>query len=274
MGVDNGYTQQDVVEVARCFTGWSARRLGAGPEAGRFVFNTIDHDAGEKIVLGQTIPAGGGVEDGERVLEILSGRVETSKFIARKMLRYLWRYEPKKKAVNDVAGEYRRTGGDIKSMLRVALKRGRIGAAKSKLKRPLHLQTSALRALFADVGNVGYLLDELFLAGHVPFNWEPPDGYPDDRGYWSGFILPRWNFATTFLTQKARSGIKIDVPWLNPGLSVTKLVNRMDDYLLNGTMSDATRQALTDFLEAGKVTKKRIKDAIGLAVGSPEFQDY
>ncbi len=84
MGADQGYTQRDVIEVARCFTGWTLRGPGSG-QFGEFFFDAASHDDGEKTVLGQVIPAGGGIEDGERVLDILAGHFRTSRFIAEKL---------------------------------------------------------------------------------------------------------------------------------------------------------------------------------------------
>ncbi len=274
MGADNGYTQKDVREVARCFTGWTIQGERAGPEAGRFVFNPATHDDGKKVVLGRTIPAGGGVEDGERVLEILAGRKETSRFIAEKLLRWFWRYEPKKSAINKVAAVYRKTGGDIREMLRVVLRRNRIRRARPKLKRPLHLTVSTLRALAAELDSPAYLIEQLLLTGHLPYAWSPPNGYPDSEGYWSGFILARWNFATTFLDPGRRTGIEVDLPFLDAGLEAAELVREIDRALLNGSMGDATRQSLEDFLGSGDLDRKRILDAVGLAVASPEFQEY
>ncbi len=274
MGADNGYTQKDVREVARCFTGWTFRGERAGAEAGRFVFNPEAHDDGKKVVLGKTIPAGGGIEDGERVIEILAGRKETSRFIAEKLLRWFWRYEPKKAAINKVAAVYRKTGGDIRAMLETVLRKNRTKRAKPKLKRPLHLTVSTLRALFAELANPSYLVEQLHLAGHLPYAWSPPNGYPDSEGYWSGFILARWNFGTTFLDPGRRTGIEIDLPFLDGGLGAAEIVRQIDGALMNGAMGDATRQWLEDFLGSGAPDRKRILDAIGLAVASPEFQEY
>ncbi len=274
MGADNGYTQKDVREIARCFTGWTIQGERAGAEAGRFVFNAAAHDDGKKVVLGRTIPAGGGIEDGERVLEILAGRKETSRFIAEKLLRWFWRYEPKKSAVDKVAAVYRQTGGDIRAMLRSVLRRNRMKRAKPKLKRPLHLMVSTLRALTAELENPSYLIEQLLLTGHLPYAWSPPNGYPDSEGYWSGFILARWNFATTFLQPGRRTGIEVDLPFLDAGLDAGEVVAEIDRALMSGAMGDATRRSLEDFLGPGDPDRKRILDAIGLAVAAPEFQEY
>ncbi len=273
LGVDNGYTERDVKEVARCFTGWVYFGPRAGSVAGRFFFNADEHDDGQKRLLGQTIPAGGGVSDGERVIEILAGHPNTARFIAEKLLRYFWRYQPKPSAITRVANVYMSTGGDIKAMLRSVLQKDRVAASQPKLKRPLHLMVSSMRALGAELQNARYLIEQLFLTGHLPFDWAPPNGYPDSEGYWSGLVLPRWNFASTFLGRE-RSGIRTDLSLFDPSFSAARLVATIDVVLFNGTMSEKTTAELTAFLEGGKINKHRIRDAIGLAVGSPQFQEY
>ncbi len=271
LGVDNGYKQKDVRAVARCFTGWRA----TGPrqaDAGEFLFDQSQHDTGTKTVLGQAISEGG-IRDGERVLEILGGKRLTAKFLARKLLIYFWGYEPKRRDVNKVANAYMNTGGDIKAMLRQVLKKGRMERAQPKLKRPFHLMVSALRGLFAGLDRTSHAIDHLFTAGHLPFNWEPPDGYPDSEEFWSGFILPRWNWATTFLD--AGNGVELDLPFVDPSLKPTRIVSDLNAYLFNGALSAATEASLLAFLDSGKkIDKKRIHDLIGLAAASPDFQEY
>ncbi len=273
VGADNGYTQKDVREVARCFTGWGiAGARSARP--GEFEFDPSRHDEGTKRVMGQTISEGG-IRDGERVLEILYRSRRTAKFLARKLLVYFWRYEPRRRDVNRVAAAYMRSGGDIKAMLRVILKKGRMGRARPKLKRPFHLSISALRGLFAELRSPGHLLEHLYAAGHLPFNWPPPNGYPDSEGFWSGFVLPRWNWAATFLDKRSGGGVDLDLAWIDPALGADRIVDGINDHLFNGALSPETEAGLLEFLRAGKkLDTSRIHDAIGLAIASPDFQEY
>ena len=131
---------------------------------------------------------------------------------------------------------------------------------------------AALRERIAERGEA--YLEEHFEAGHLPFNWEPPNGYPDSEAFWSGFILPRWNWATTFLSQESGGGVALDLDWVNPALSAKRIVGEINRYLFNGAMTPATEDSLIDFLSAKKIDKNRIRDTIGLAVASPEFQEY
>lgn len=223
-------------------------------------------------MLGERIPAGGDISDGERVLEILSGHKNTAEFIATKMLRYLWGYEPPKSAVRAVKRAYKRSNGDIRTMLRTALRQQRLGSATPKLKRPFHLIISSLRALGAEVESPGFVLEQLGLARHRLFGWTPPDGYPDDADFWSGFVLPRWNFTAGFLA--SGTGVSVDPAIDDPSPPVAMIVDRLDSLLLGGTMRAETRTALTTFLNKGRKSRKKVRDAIGLALASPEFQEY
>ncbi len=273
MGADNGYTETDVKEVARCVTGWTwndpYRGLG---KIGDFRFSRFTHDTGTKKVLGRTIPAGGGIEDGERVLEILVKRKETAEFIATKLLRYLWGYEPTAPAVRKVKRVFQQTGGNIRSMVRAALSETRMQTASPKLKRPFHLAVSSLRALGADVGNPFGVLDHLADAGHELFAWTPPNGYPDSAEYWSGFVLPRWNFAANLFDEDFETTVDAAVD--DPAGPVSKIVERLNVVLLTGTMTDTTRDVIEGYLGKGRLTRRRVREVIGLVLTSPEFQEY
>ena len=274
MGVDGGYTEQDVKEVARCFTGWTYWGYDAGPGFGEFVFNPRQHDFEAKTVLGQLIPAGGGQSDAETVLGLLADHPSTAEFISTKLLRYMWGYEPPAKMIDKVARTYTDTGGDVGSMLWAIFKAGQLlKGADTKLKRPFHMMTSAMRALFAEVQNPLILVRAAEGAGHMPFGWLAPNGYPDTADYWSGFLLPRWNFASLALTAE-EAGVVLDLPFLDPSMPADEIVTTLDALLLHGTMSSATREAVVDFLQAAPVNPLRLREAIGLVLASPEFQQY
>ncbi len=273
LGVDGGFTEQDVKEVARCLTGWRFRPYTAGPSFGDFFFDAAQHDNESKTVLGQNIPAGGGQSDGEIVLNILANHPSTARFISRKLLVALWGYEPSERAVERIAGIYQTTGGDIPEMLRGILSWGQLASATPKLKRPYHLAISAMRATFARVENPLLLLSALDRAGHVPYTWPPPNGFPDSQGYWSGFVLPRWNLATLAATAES-AGIHIDLPFLDPSLDARDLSAILDLLLTQGTMTPETGTAVVDFLESRPQTQATVREAIGLVIASPKFQNY
>jgi uncharacterized protein (DUF1800 family) len=272
LGVDGGYTEVDVKEVARALTGWRFHSYEEGPRFGEFLFDPGLHDFGPKTVLGQPLPAGGGIEDGEAVLEILANHPSTGRFLSRKLLRYFWGYEPTDRAVERIARIYRRTGGDIRSMLRGILSWGQLASATPKLKRPYHLILSSVRALFAGVENPFFLLDAMNRAGHLPYTWAPPNGFPDSAGYWSGFVAPRWNFAAVMLAPD--SGIILDLSFLDPSLQPEELRFLLDLLLLGGTMTPETGTAVRDYFAAAPKTPESVAETIGLVLSAPEFQHY
>jgi uncharacterized protein (DUF1800 family) len=154
LGVDGGYTQQDVSELSRVLTGWTF--TGAGV----FSFNPSRHDWGAKTVLGVTIPAGSptlgqeGVKEGEQIIEFLLNHPNTARFIATKLLKWFVTPEPSEAQIAAIAGAYKATGGDIKRMVRATLNEGWIAQAPLKLKRPFHLVASGLRATDSVVANI------------------------------------------------------------------------------------------------------------------------
>lgn len=273
LGADNGYTQEDVKEVARCFTGWTVSRGQRGTVPGRFVFEPELHDTGEKTVLGHRIPAGGGIEDGERVLEILAGHPNTARFISTKLLRYFLTYDPPEPWIDLLTQTYLDTGGDIKRMLREVLKGRWIERADPKLKRPYHLAVSSLRGLGAEVGNPFFLISSLLAMGQLPYNWAPPNGYPDSDGYWSGYLLPRWTYGEQVMT--ARGGqLRLDVPLLQGELSPQQLIQRMDWLLFNQTLPLTARRTIIRHLEELPAGETRTRAGLALAFAAPQFQEY
>ncbi len=196
LGVDGGYTETDIQEVARCFTGWSV------DEAGRFAFIPAWHDDGEKTVLGHTIPAGGGKSDGDRVLDILLGHPSTARFICTKLARHFVADDPPTLLVDDLVRVWEshspseRGGvGPIRPVLRTLFTHQAFWEAPPKLRRPFELLTALLRIGHARYNGDAALINLLESMGHRPFNWPTPDGYPDIARAWSGDLLERWNLA-------------------------------------------------------------------------------
>lgn len=277
LGVDNGYTQNDIVEVARCLTGWTLFDLYGNPKnrRGDFVFEAGAHDYDAKVVLGRRIPAGGGISDGEAVLTRLAEHPNTAEFIARKLLRYFWGYEPGRSMVRKVKRAYLQTGGDIRAMLRVVLSKNLMRKATPKLKRPYHLIVSTVRAMAADVDPGKWLMWVPGELRHGLFDWDTPDGYPDTFEYWSGSLLNRWNFAQGVIGDW-NNGIDPDLPFLaNPPASDAELVDQIDQQFLAGGMSPETRNVILDYMSANPHTGDwRVRQVMNLVISSPEFQWY
>lgn len=193
LGVHGGYTQQDVKEVARCFTGWSIETRFLRPRD-HFRFDEDAHDDGEKLVLGQKIPARGGIQDGNRVIDIVTSHPSCAKFIAMKLCRFFLgdagsTLEPQ------VAAAYARSGGDVVAMLEPILFSKEILDGPPVLKRPYDFAVSAARALNVETDASTPFQAHLDAMGQPLFGWPMPDGYPDRTAAWTGSILPRWNFA-------------------------------------------------------------------------------
>ncbi|MES2459934.1 MAG: DUF1800 domain-containing protein, partial [Armatimonadota bacterium] len=208
LGVDGGYTQKDVQEVARCLTGWTIEDRFLH-RRGSFRFDRERHDEGTKTVMGVAVPANGGAADGDRVLEILAHHPSTARFIAGKLVRYFHGDNTDSKTTERVAAVYLSTGGSIPSMLRVLLSGdGPYGisptllSAPPLLKRPFDFLVSSLRITGADTDGGVALQKHLNSMGQPLFQWPMPDGYPDSTAAWTGSLLARWNFAAALMDSK------------------------------------------------------------------------
>ncbi len=192
LGVHGGYTQRDVMEAARCLTGWGVREKW---NRGAVVFRPGLHDDGPKTVLGRTIPAGGGERDLDALLDIVVTHPATATHLATKLCRRLVADDPPAGLVGRAAAAFRAGGWEIRPLVREILAAPELAAAPSRLKRPFHFVVSALRALDADTDGGTALLQVLRRLGQAPFHHPTPDGYPDEAAPWLGTLLWRWNFA-------------------------------------------------------------------------------
>jgi len=205
MGVDGGYTQKDVQEVARAFTGWS---INQPRQNGEFVFRPMMHDRGEKVVLGHTIKAGGGIEDGEQVIDILARHPSTARFIATKLVRRFVSDDPPQSLVDRVAKTYTQTGGDIREMLRTIFFSDEFMSPETygqKTKSPFEYVVSAIRALDGETSGFQQLGRLIAQMGQPLYQYQAPTGFPDRGDYWmsDGAVLERINFATMLASNRA-----------------------------------------------------------------------
>jgi uncharacterized protein (DUF1800 family) len=271
LGVDGGYTQKDVQEVARCFTGWTIiapRGAGAaaqavlnGPagemlrtRAGTFVFRPGVHDNGEKIVLGHKIPAGGGVKDGLLVLDILAHHPSTARFIATKLARHFVSDEPPAALVDRVAQTYLKSDGDIREMLRTIFSSPEFNspaAYRAKVKRPFELAVSAVRTLGADTNGGPQFHQWIARMGQPLYGFQTPNGYADTAENWvnTGALLERMNFALALVSNRI-PGTRVDLSKLlgdaqtASTLGKEKLLDRFVTMIVGGEISAQTRQTL------------------------------
>src|SRR3990172_618690 len=199
LGVDGGYTQQDVIEVARALTGWTIRPPQLG--GGGFLFNPATHDAGEKVVLGQKLAAGRGIEDGEDVLDIVSRHPSTARYISFKPARRFVSDTPSAGLVERAAAAFTRTDGDIRAVVRTIVTSPEFfsrAAWRSKVKSPFEVVTSALRALGAQPDATPRTAQVVSMLGQPIYGHQAPNGWPETGDQWmnTGAILNRINFGT------------------------------------------------------------------------------
>ncbi|MGH7470603.1 MAG: DUF1800 domain-containing protein [Longimicrobiales bacterium] len=272
LGVDGGYTQTDVEEVTRCLTGWTIQGRGV------FRFDPSGHDFTEKTVLGRTIAAmptsagAAAIQDGETVLDILLAHPSTARFIAFKMIRWLLRYDPPPALVDKVAATFTRTGGDIPAMIRDILTPANLMAAPAKYRQPYQLVLAAIRAAQPTGTNFSAISGgQLRNLGQALFQWEDPDGWPDNVDWWSGLILQRWNFCT-FITSQTAGNTPVDVTTLmlvNTPDAIAEALNRR---AFAGEMPATLKQQVTAFLAAAPINANRVREAFALVLSSNAFQ--
>lgn len=276
LGVHGGYTQQDVQELARAFTGWGVRRRG--PNQGQFFFNADQHDDGEKHILGQLLPAGQGQQDVIQILELLAAHPSTATFIATKLVRRFVADDPPAALVQQVAQTFLDSGGDIKTMLRLIFLSPDFAAAPPKLKRPYTFLISALRALNGDLGNVRALGFWLQMMGQAPFQWPPPDGYPDVSTAWVANLLPRWNFVSNLLIGEMR-GASVPLVTLletSGAADVPAALDMLAGLILTRPLDPEAHTLFNNYVGSGglmeRPTLQRLQEAAALLLASPAFQ--
>jgi uncharacterized protein (DUF1800 family) len=213
LGVDGGYTQTDVTEAARCFTGWTIRQPQRG---GEFFFNGRVHDEGEKIVLGVRISAGGGMSDGEKVLDLVAHHPSTAHFISQQLAIRFVADEPPASLVDRMAETFRKTDGDLRAVMKTMLESREFfsqGAWRSKLKSPLEVVASAVRASGGEVDYAFPLANQVAQLGQPLYRKQEPTGYANFSREWlnSGGLLARMNFAVQLADNKV-PGVKVDAP--------------------------------------------------------------
>jgi uncharacterized protein (DUF1800 family) len=286
LGVDGGYTEQDVKEVARAFTGWTLRDNWEG----RFFFDRTMHDDGEKTILGQYLPGGRGIEDGLQVLDLLATHPSTARFISYKLCRRFVSDTPPDNLVESVAQVFLETGGDIRSILRyIFTSNVFMKSAGQKFRRPFDMVSAVLRAFrpsvqVHDSWSVIYWLE---LMGNIPYHWFPPNGYPDATGAWlnANGLLHRWNAAMVFsyASQGWTDGqITLDLnAIIPPANTVLELVNLTSQRLLGYELNDEERDHLIYFVSDYGDPKQEIDDnlrndrlptLVALILSSPHFQ--
>ena len=284
LGVDGGYTQSDVIDVARAFTGWSLQspREGIG-----FIFNATTHDAEPKLVLGHTLAAGRGEEDGEEVLDILARHPSTAHYIAMKLVRHFVADVPPPSLVERAARAFTETDGDIRQVLAVIFSSPEFysrAAVRAKVKTPYEVVASTYRVLGGRPDTLGRSVTYAAVLGQPLFGHLTPDGWPDVADAWmnTGAVLARINFGSDVAAGRIVGIVpaKLMPASLANGASREEQVDAIAAAVLQGEMSPDTHQVLmagANPLAPAGASRPRVSpfaELVGLALGAPEFQRH
>jgi uncharacterized protein (DUF1800 family) len=284
LGVDGGYSQQDVIEVARCFTGWTIRQPQRDPE---FFFNERLHDSNPKVVLGHKINAGG-MRDGEEVLDLLARNPHTAHHLSLEIARHFVADNPPEALVERMARTYESTDGDIRAVLHTMIYSPEFWsreAYRAKIKTPFELVASAARAVAADNDLPLALVQWTGRIGEPLYQCQPPTGYSDKAEAWvsTGALLNRLNYALA-LTGNRLPGVRTDIRSLlggEVGGEPGAVLDRAISVLLSGEASPQTRETLEKQMKDPRVLQASLDDPVtqvnedmiaGLVLGAPEFQ--
>jgi uncharacterized protein (DUF1800 family) len=284
VGVDTGYTQEDVIEMARCLTGWTVREPRRDPE---YIFKPEFHAQGKKVVMGHTFNYGG-EKDGEEALKMLAADPHTAHFISNELARHFVSDDPPQALVDRMAKEYEASGGDIRSVLRAMIYSPEFWSKKAyraKVKTPFELVASTARSLNADVEISLPLAQWVGRMGEPLFLCQPPTGYSDKSSTWvnTGALLNRLNFALAFSSGKL-AGTSVDLgPMYGADSSKDPEValQRSVQVFLGGQVDPQTIQTLETRLGDPQILQAKLDDPVkqvnegllsGLVLGTPEFQ--
>ncbi len=284
LGVDGGYTQTDVINVARCFTGWTIANPRKG---GGFEYNDRMHDKGPKVVLGHTIKAGGNISDGLEVLDILSHHPATAHFLSLKLARRFVADDPPPSLVNRMSQMFLRSNGNLREVVRTMVESPEFwseGAYTAKIKTPFEMVVSSLRATDADVASTLPIANELQKLGEPLYRKTEPTGYPSTNDAWvsSASLLERMNFSLA-LTHNRLPGITVNLNAWQTAVAANPM--SLAQTLLQQSPSPQTQTAIQSMLAnpdlqqqlaaSAKAGTPRIPSLIaGLVLGSPEFQRH
>lgn len=274
LGVDGGYTQKDVTEVARVLTGWSVEPPRQG---GGFAFHDWAHDRGAKTVLGVAFPAGHGQDEGERLLEMLAENPSTAHYVSGKLCARFVNDAAPDGCVDDAVRAWRRTRGDIREVLRAVFHSPDFWApanVSAKVKTPLEFVVSAVRAVGGTPDSTARLAQAVNRLGQPLYLHTAPNGYPERQDDWvnSGALLNRMNLAVALAANRL-PGVSVNLDAVIPASSDhNTLVDAVNRVVLGGRMTPQTRKVILEQIADLPDPQTARALAVGLAIGGPEFQ--
>lgn len=278
LGVNGGYTQQDVINIARCFTGWT---IASPREGGGFVYKDAWHDQGQKVVLGHVLKAGGGMGDGLQVLAILAHQPATAHFLSWKLAQRFVADDPPPALVNRMAATFLQTDGDLREAMRAMLVSPEFwseGAYRAKVKMPLEAIASALRVTDADVVSTRGLFNELNKLGEPLYRKIEPSGYSSANAEWvsSAGLLERMNLAAALVSNRI-PGIHFDAgSWgddkTSPMHLAAEVLGQPPGPEIAAVLENAADTNLLKPVSIGPAAD--VPMLLGLVLGSPDFQRH
>jgi len=288
LSVTGGYSQKDVTEVAKVFTGWT---LDQPKKGGDFRFEPRMHEPGDKIVLGHRIKQNG-EKEGLELLHLLARNPKTAHFISQKLAMRFVSDDPPATLVDRMTQTFLKKNGDIREVLRIMFKSPEFwspDAYRAKVKTPLEFVVSAVRATGGEVEDARALVGTLNNMGMMVYGMQPPTGYSMKADVWinSSALLGRMNFALGLASGKVR-GVKVNSDGLVAAAGASGLpadpqqaLAALENSLLSGDISKQTHDTISRQLEDPKINQRRLDDPkrppnvaaiTGLILGSPEFQ--
>jgi uncharacterized protein (DUF1800 family) len=281
LGVNGGYTQQDVTEVARVFTGWTLKQPKQG---GGFTFEERTHEPGNKLVLGHRIKPKG-EKEGLEVLRILARHPSTAKFVSTKLAMRFVSDDPPQSLVDRMAQTFLKKDGNIREVLKTMLDCPEFWAPdayRAKVKTPLEFVVSAVRASGAEVTDAMPIAHQLQNMGMPLYAMQPPTGYSMKADAWvnSSALLGRMNFALALTSGKIK-GVQVDSEQLPGRSDPQQALAALENALLSGDVSKQTDNVIAARLQDSKISRRKLDDPArppnisliaGLLLGSPEFQ--
>ncbi|MDQ2641155.1 MAG: DUF1800 family protein [Pseudomonadota bacterium] len=265
LGVGGGYTQEDVVNVARAFSGWSIYDFSRVAE---FQFNPGNHDRNEKVILGQVFPRGVGEAEGVRVIDLLARHPSTARFISRKLAQRFVADQPPAALVERMAATFTKTDGDLRAVMETLLLSKEFlseGAWRSKVKSPLEMVVGALRAVDAEVSDATAVAQRIADLGQPLYAKAEPTGYPNTGESWTNSValLGRMNFAAALFEDKI-AGVKADPRAIASGDM------RRSTLALTGVPASPEAIAAVEKGAAGQAPTPALMATV--MIGSPDFQ--
>ncbi len=300
LGVNGGYTQEDVIQVAKSFTGWTVSSIEPGSPDGHFVFDPLIHAGGDKVVLGETISSGG-MDEGMQILKMLAHHPSTAHHISTKLVRRFVSDDPPAELVDAASRAFNESGGDIREVLRAIFSSPEFYSRQyylGKVKKPIELVVSALRTVGAEIepgygGPMAYLGQTLTQMGEPLYRHQAPDGFPDVASAWisTNTLFKRMDFAIVLSTGNIPDitvdidaahalfrQLEFPIPTPDQLLGVQSIAQQMSENMMLNESEDDSGSAQNNMMQESKPSSigQEIADpnvlATVIALGSPRFQ--